>query len=87
MGEGYEQGRSLHQAQGFRSGVTPGLGKGLGHSTIGPNSDKEIGFLPLNVVCFAGKKSSRGSCSRDFPGNPKGGGSGTGRRGQSPATT
>ncbi|ELR50525.1 hypothetical protein M91_08020, partial [Bos mutus] len=37
------------KAEGFRSCVTPKVGKGLGHSTVGPNCDKDTGFLTLDM--------------------------------------
>ena len=37
------------KAEGFRSGVTPKLGKGLGHNTVDPNCDKDTGFLTLDM--------------------------------------
>ena len=37
------------KAEGFRSDVTPKLGKGLGHSTVDPNCDKDTGFLTLDM--------------------------------------
>ena len=37
------------KAEGFRSSVTPKVGKGLGHSTVDPNCDKDTGFLTLDM--------------------------------------
>ena len=37
------------KAEGFRSGVTPKLGKGLGLSTVGPNCEKDTGFLTIDM--------------------------------------
>ena len=37
------------KAEGFRSGVTSKLEKGLGHSSVGPNCGKDTGFLTLDM--------------------------------------